>query len=223
MNHSNLKIAAVSYVKLLNSIDWRDQVLVDGISEGLNKFLSNALLKLRSGHKYHQGDFYSIDAVTKINSEDLSGLVFEHMVPKNKYIQKVCEERAAAGQLDLDFTIDLLQKYWHIAVITKDEDALLISRHMPDGWDGVDIFQRYTTKGIKLISSPFISQMELWEKIKKFIDGSNSRYIKNTSGDLGIARFDQGMLIITSGEKEYKYSHDSEVTQLFFDGWYFAE
>lgn len=220
MSRSNLEKVATSYVKLLNSIDWSDRVLVSGISEGLNKFLSNAVLKLRSGQKYHQGDFYSMRAVAKIRSEDFSGLVFEHMIPKDKYIQKVCEEKAAAGLLDLDFTVKLLQKYWHIAVITKEEDALLISRHMPDGWDGVNVFQRYYNKGINLISSPFVEPAEIWDKLKRRIDGSDDQFIKNTSGAVGAARFDSGSLIITSGEKEYKYTNDSEATQILFDGWY---
>lgn len=41
-----LKTISEKYCKLLTCIDWDDDILVYGISEGLNKFLSNAYLKL---------------------------------------------------------------------------------------------------------------------------------------------------------------------------------
>ncbi len=50
---------------------------------------------------------------------------------------------------------------------------------------------------------------------------NDSQYIRNTSGVIGLMRFDNGMLVIESGERKYQYPHDTEVTQLFFDGWYF--
>ncbi len=221
MNASNLEKVAASYVKLLSSLDWNDRVLIGGLAEGLNKFLSNAFMKLHSGGKYYQGDFYSVRAISKIKAGDLKGLIYEHMVPKDKYIQKVCEERAVQGLLDLDFVVEILRKYWRIAVISKEENGLLVSRQMPKDWDEVNIFHRYHDKGIGLISNPFISRDEIWDKLIRSMGANDSQYIRNTSGVIGLMRFDNGMLVIESGERKYQYPHDTEVTQLFFDGWYF--
>lgn len=73
MESSPIEKVANSYVKLLSSIDWNDDVLVIGLTEWLNKFLSNAFLRLLPGNKYFQGNFYSVRAASKINI--LFGLV----------------------------------------------------------------------------------------------------------------------------------------------------
>jgi hypothetical protein len=44
--------------------------------------------------------------------------------------------------------------YWHVATITKEEDARL-PRDMPDDWDGKNVFARYEAVGIKLQNNSY--------------------------------------------------------------------
>jgi len=80
-----------------------------------------------------------------------AGLVYEHMVPKSRYIQKPCEERAKKKALSEDYVLDLLNRYWKIAIVTKEEDAELTRTKMPDDWDAEDIRLRYTYADIELV------------------------------------------------------------------------
>lgn len=157
-----LKVAN-AYFKLLNSIDWKDDLLLSGLREGLNKFLSNAFLKINSRHKYHQADFYSKEAIQKILNDDYINLVYEHMVPKTKYIQQPCESKARTGELTLDIVLDLLERYWKIAVVTKDEDSKLERSRMPAGWDKTDVRARYVSAGVLLEEASDVAlKYEIW-------------------------------------------------------------
>ncbi len=89
----NEKLAR-AYFKLLSSIDWDDRLLVDGLREGLNKFLSNAHLVSFRGRKYHKTHFISESALHQLTSGLHNGLVWEHLVPKALYIQGPCESEA---------------------------------------------------------------------------------------------------------------------------------
>ena len=152
----NNKKLATAYHKLLVSIDWEDELLVAGISEGISKFLSNAYLSLYKGNKkYFTSHYFSENAIKKVENNDFSELVFEHVVPKDKFIQKICKEKAENGILTIDFIENLLEKYWIIATITKEEDKTLISRNMPKDWDGIDLFSRYNLAKVNLIKNPF--------------------------------------------------------------------
>lgn len=146
----NQKIIVKSYVKLLNSLDWKDEILIAGLKEGLRKFLSNAQIASEKGRKHNLGDYYSKKAITKIKKGDLTNLVFDHMIPKGKYIHQPCLEKAKDRQLTVAYVNSLLDKYWKIAVITKDEDRKMSIRSMPPDWDGIDIFARYRNAGIEL-------------------------------------------------------------------------
>ncbi|GEM_PF-1081028 len=127
-----------------------------GLKEGLNKFLSNLCIKYRGKD---ETDFYSekakemLDKSSKLKKRP-KGLEYEHMVPKEQYIQKVCLDAAKEGKLCVDDIKELLTKYWKIATITKEEhDALSKAGYagkMPDDWDKIDIFARYDKAGIKL-------------------------------------------------------------------------
>lgn len=151
----NKQSLAQTYFNLLTGLDWSDPLLETGLKEGLNKFLSNAFLRSDKRHKYYKGDYYSPAALAKVNAKDLNGLVFEHMVPKQKYIQGPCVEMAKNGTLSVSYITQLLEKYWKIAVITKDEDSLLKTRSMPMDWDQENVFYRYQVVGIELVKSPF--------------------------------------------------------------------
>lgn len=150
----NQELIAKAYFKLLNAIDWKDEVLLMGIREGLNKFVSNVSIRLSGKSKYLQGDYYSLDAKKKVDSGDLKGLIYEHMVPKKEYIQNPCEEQSRRGRLTENFIIELFDKYWKIAVITKEEDKRLSRSKMPDNWDNQNVFVRYEKAGVKLTTIP---------------------------------------------------------------------
>jgi hypothetical protein len=145
------KQIAKSYFKLLSSLDWEDDILITGLREGLTKFLSNAFLKSNGVNKYYQGDFYTHSALDLIEKGITSGLVYEHMVPKSRYIQKPCEERAQKKSLNEDYVIELLNRYWKIAIVTKEEDKKLTRTKMPDDWDEADIRIRYKNARIDLV------------------------------------------------------------------------
>lgn len=122
-----------------------------GLKEGLNKFLSNICISL-VGKK--NTNYYSVKAKAQIDKGNRHDLVYEHIVPKAKYIQNECIECEKNGSPKSVEEIEaILTKYWRIATITKDEDRLLSKLNMPDGWDGVDIFARYDLAGIKLIKA----------------------------------------------------------------------
>lgn len=145
---------ARAYHKLLNSIDWKDEILVAGLQEGLRKFISNAFLKANKMHKYHQGNFYSEQAKVKVEAGDLTDLIYEHMVPKNNF-HSSCVESAKAGVLRLEDVLDGLRKYYSIAIITVDENSKFegrLAQNMPEDWDGIDIEARYKAVKIPLIS-----------------------------------------------------------------------
>lgn len=148
-----LKKIAKSYFDLLTNLNWDDELLVLGIREGLNKFLSNAFLKSIKGKKYLKCDYFSQKALNQINRNDFTDLIFEHMIPKNSYIQKPCELKAQNGTLELEYIEELLLKYWFIATITKSEDRLLNRNKMPEKWDKKDILYRYSKADIALVKN----------------------------------------------------------------------
>ena len=150
----------VAYHKLLTIIDWKDHLLIEGIREGLNKFPSNAFIYATGKKKYFCGHYYSKNALDLIRKEIFSGLIFEHMIPKQFYIQEPCIKAAKSGELKLNDMRDLFEKYWKIAIITKEENALLNHRKMPANWDTKNIFSRYDEAGINLEPSPFINHQE---------------------------------------------------------------
>ena len=76
------KELARAYYKLLTTVDWKDAILIEGLREGLNKFLSIAF----RGKKHHKSHFVSRSALEKLQRNDFTELVFEHLIPKSKYI-----------------------------------------------------------------------------------------------------------------------------------------
>lgn len=153
------KTLSKAYFKLLMAIDWSDAVILGGIREGLNKFISNAFLAHHKGkNKYHKSHFVSLSALEKLKNKDHKDLIFEHIVPKKKYIQDPCENMAKAGTLTVDFIEERLNLYWKLATITKDEDQRLNMFSMPPDWDGKNVFARYASAGIELVKNPFFSK-----------------------------------------------------------------
>jgi len=150
-----LEAASNAYCAFLLAIQWDNAAYLAGVKEGKNKFLSNAILSLRKGSKYLQGNYYSKAALGKVRNKDFSNLVYEHMIPKTRYIQKPCEYEAMNYTLSPAFVFSLLKKYWKIAIVTKDEDSLLHRTKMSKSWDHENIFDRYDSAGILLTERPF--------------------------------------------------------------------
>lgn len=126
-----------------------------GIKEGLNKFLSNLAIKLNGKYDLNSADYISCEALAQIKRGDKSDLVYEHMIPKELYVQGPCLNAALTGNcLSYQQIYDLLNKYWFIAIITKAEDIQLnlagLRRKMPDNWDKQNIFARYNAVKIHL-------------------------------------------------------------------------
>ena len=152
---------AKAYYKLLVAIDWNDEIFVSGLREGLNKFISNAFLAYHKGkNKYHKSHYVSVLALEKLKLNDPKGLIYEHIVPKTKYIQEPCEKLAKEGKLTVDFIEAKLDAYWKLATVTKEEDQRLDTHSMPKNWDGVDIFARYKSASIELVENPFFKNIQ---------------------------------------------------------------
>ena len=151
---------AEAYHTLLTNHALSNPLIAAGLKEGRGKFLSNAYLSLGRGiNKYHCTHYATPAAIRKLNAKIYKGLEFEHPVPKQMYIQGPCEEKALQGDLTVDYIEDLLRRYWFIATITKDENGKLISKVMPDGWNGVNIFARYEAAGLDpVVKNPFFPE-----------------------------------------------------------------
>ena len=155
-----LRRLTAAYFKVLSSTDWTDPLVVAGLREGLNKFLSNAHLALFEGkNKYHKTHWVSAKALEQLERRKHRDLVWEHLVPKTVYIQEPCENCARQGTLSPEFISDLLSKYWHLATITKLEDEILHPTQMPKEWDLVNVQARYEAAGIELIPNPFFEKL----------------------------------------------------------------
>jgi hypothetical protein len=152
-----IRILSDTYYDFLLSINWENELFIKGINEGKNKFLSNTYLHL-CGAKHKISNYHSKDALSILSNPNLrtSGkLVFEHMVPKQKYIQKPCEDMARKGELDKEIIYKKLDKYWFIATVTiEEEKTLKTSKVMPNDWDEEDHSARYKAANIELINNP---------------------------------------------------------------------
>jgi hypothetical protein len=151
-----IKHLAGAYFNVLSTLgtSLNDSNIYAGLKEGLNKFLSNLAIKLNGKYTTESADYISCEALAQIKKHDLSELVYEHMVPKEKYIQSVCLNKAMQGTLTYQDVYELLNKYWFIAIITKSENLQLnlagLRSTMPKNWDGKNIFARYNYTNIHL-------------------------------------------------------------------------
>ena len=149
---------AEAYFQMLDALKpaiEKNPDIKEGMKEGLRKFLSNLYI-------YYFGkkntDVYSEEAY-RLKDDKNAEFVFEHIVPKTKYIQEPCYEACMKGQFEngkkfsVESIEELLDKYWKIATVTKEEDKKLnkYRSKMPDGWKpGDNAFARYDALGIKL-------------------------------------------------------------------------
>lgn len=150
---------ARAYSSFLVALPWDDPIVIAGANEGRNKFLSNVYLHLfPKRKKYELTQLITPEARTRLEARVYKGLVFEHLVPKKRYIQVPCEERARAGTLNEAFIMDLLRRYWVLAMVTSEEDRRLSWSTMPGAlWDEIDVVARYDHAGIALVPNPFVA------------------------------------------------------------------
>jgi hypothetical protein len=103
--------------------------------------------------KYSMADFITPKALHILQQKEKVRLIFEHMVPKNLYLNMLVE-KAKQGNLTYTEIYNVLMKYYYTCTVTKDEDNLLPSTKMQDGWDGQNPFFRYQLAGINFIENP---------------------------------------------------------------------
>lgn len=152
-----IKRMAKAYYQVLTALKpvmQENEDIKIGIKEGLGKFLSNIYIKLSENGK-RDTDYYSSEALKHI--DDGTTLIFEHIVPKARYIQEPCLNACLNGKFEDGTSFseegieNLLVKYWKTATVTKEEDDLLLRRKMPNGWQVDDnVFARYKEAKITL-------------------------------------------------------------------------
>ncbi len=78
----------------------------------------------------------------------ISDLVVEHVVPQMVIVKMLMDME----DIDKKSIEELLCKYFHVLVVTKEEDKRLRSSGlrstMPDDWDGENVWARYDVVGI---------------------------------------------------------------------------
>lgn len=150
---------ANKYFCFLNMLPFEDELMMKGLQEGKGKFLANLHIHLtRQGlpkgwkHKLYSTDFVTSAALDALIHNRLAGLEYEHLIPKKRYIQDICEQKAKDGTLSEEFIKELLEQYLWTATVTSQEHRLLSRSIMPDNWDETNIKYRYEQAGIDLIN-----------------------------------------------------------------------
>ncbi|WP_299761443.1 hypothetical protein [uncultured Pontibacter sp.] len=155
-----ISLMSRNYLVFLNSIQWDNTLFMNGVKEGLNKFLSNYFIFNTKGYKYHKTHFVSQEALSLLET-GAKDLVFEHMVPKRKHLQHDLEKLAKEGKLTEETIKESLLSYWYCATITKEENKRLTMHSMPSNWNSSNIFTRYEIAEITLIPNPYFSGIYL--------------------------------------------------------------
>lgn len=111
-------------------------------------------------NRNNRASYISEQALEKIRSKQSSNLVLEHIVCKNIYFS-ILKRMLHEESLTAEKVFHLLNKFYQLALITKEEDgrldrAGLRTRMVTSGeWDFKDPFIRYRTIQLKLISNPY--------------------------------------------------------------------
>ncbi len=140
------------------TLSFNDDLFMKGIHEGKGKFLANLHIYLATKNlpkkwndKRYSTDFVTTAALEVLKTNMVTGLEYEHLIPKKKYIQDICEQKAKDGTLTEDFVRTLLDKYLWTATVTSKEHKSLSRRKMPNNWDNRNINARYIEAGITLL------------------------------------------------------------------------
>ncbi len=95
-------------------------------------------------------DFVTPSALEILKKSSVVDLEYEHLIPKKKYIQDICERKVAEVNLTVNFVSDIINKYLWTATVTKQEHKLLTRRIIPVNWDEENIMARYEDANIVL-------------------------------------------------------------------------
>lgn len=125
--------------------------------------------------RYLRGDYYSEKALAHLAAlhPTEGNLRFEHVLPKSAAIQRFCEDSFKSGgqEISVEGIADLLNKYWHIAVITKQEDCSIKHKsRMPDESYKTDLsrlFDRYKLLKQGSEAIVLLSTVEQGKEIRK--------------------------------------------------------
>ncbi len=105
--------------------------------------------------KYSMTDFVTPKALQILQLKEKKKLIFEHMIPKNLYLNTLAS-KAHQGILTYEEINNVLMKYYYTCTVTEEEDNLLPSTKMQEGWDEQNPFFRYQLTEIKFIENPKI-------------------------------------------------------------------
>lgn len=98
--------------------------------------------------KHSMSDFITPNAKECLESGQISKkLMYEHMVPKNLYIQEIAQA-TKMGELREERIYELLSNYYYVCTVTVEEDNILPSIKMDKDWDSKNPFHRYEKAGI---------------------------------------------------------------------------
>lgn len=154
-----INILANRYYQFLCSLPYHDHLYMKGIHEGKGKFLANLHIHIATkdlpkkwNDKRYSTDFVTPAALEILKNNSVNGLEYEHLIPKKKYIQDICEQKAIEGSLTEEFVNDIISQYLWTATVTTREHKLLSRRVMPTDWDNKDIKARYVFAGITLLN-----------------------------------------------------------------------
>ncbi|MEK4486917.1 hypothetical protein MHH81_15315 [Psychrobacillus sp. FSL H8-0484] len=103
--------------------------------------------------KYSMTDFITPAALHILQQKEKAKLIFEHIVPKNLYLNMLVK-KAQEGILNYDEIYNVLMKYYYTCTVTEEEDYLLPSTKMQEDWDGHNPFYRYQLVGIEFLENP---------------------------------------------------------------------
>jgi hypothetical protein len=76
------------------------------------------------------------------------------MVPKHIYFEEMVKA-TKSGCLTRELVYELLDKYYYICTVTKEEDSILRKQKMPPDWDKNNPFYRYQVAKIPYIRNVF--------------------------------------------------------------------
>lgn len=94
----------------------------------------------------------NINRSVAAEGKELSELQVEHIVPKTWFVDQLMDMKVK--DLTQKNVKNLLEKYYHVLLVTKDEHsklgALGLRSKMPNKWDEKNIWARYDDVGIEV-------------------------------------------------------------------------
>lgn len=101
--------------------------------------------------KHSISDFITPNAKECLESGQISNkLMYEHMIPKNLYIQEIAQA-TKMGELREEQIYELLLNFYYVCTVTIEEDKILPSIKMDDDWDSKNPFHRYEKAGLSFL------------------------------------------------------------------------